>query len=209
MRRCGAVGKLTSAIAIALAVAAAPAAAAVSDTVGKTSLEQRLAPTSATAFDFLGIAPGEPYTVRQDLGSAAANRAQTRTSLVYFGQLSDFQLADEESPARVEVVDPLATPTFPVGAAWRPWEALNPHIDEAMIQQINQFTAASPVADGSGTHRAMDLTIDTGDSADSQQLNETLWVRTLLEGGTLKPNSGVPKATYNHPLCPNLLVPGA
>ena len=55
----------------------------------------------------------------------------------------------------------------------------------------------------------MDFTIDTGDSADSQQLNETLWVRTLLEGGALNPNSGVNKATYSHPLCPNLFVPGA
>ena len=33
----------------------------------------------------------------------------------------------------------------------------------------------------------MDFTIDTGDSADSQQLNETLWVRTLLEGGSAQP----------------------
>ena len=33
----------------------------------------------------------------------------------------------------------------------------------------------------------MDLTINTGDSADSQQLNETEWVRTLLEGGNAQP----------------------
>jgi metallophosphoesterase (TIGR03767 family) len=108
------------------------------------------------------------------------------------------------------VIDPLSTPlNLPFGAAWRPWEALEPQIDEAMIRQVNQFAAASPVADGSGAHSAMDLTINTGDSADSQQLNETLWVRTLLEGGALNPNSGVNKATYSHLLCPNLLVPGA
>ena len=108
------------------------------------------------------------------------------------------------------MIDPLSTPlNLPFGAAWRPWEALEPQIDEAMIRQVNQFSAASPVADGSGAHRAMDFTIDTGDSADSQQLNETLWVRTLLEGGNLNPNSGVNKATYSHPLCPNFFVPGA
>ncbi len=139
-----------------------------------------------------------------------AARTSNRTSIVYFGQLSDFQLADEESPAGVEVIDPLSTPLgLPFEAAWRPWEALEPQASEAMIRQLNQFTAASPVADGSGARRAMDLTIDTGDSADSQQLNETLWVRTLLEGGNLNPNSGVSKATYSHLLCPNLLVPGA
>ncbi|HEX2162889.1 MAG TPA: hypothetical protein VHM02_02965, partial [Thermoanaerobaculia bacterium] len=137
-------------------------------------------------------------------------REAARTSLVYFGQLSDFQLADEESPARVEVVDPLSTPlNLPFGSAWRPWEALNPQIDDAMIRQLNRFTATSPVAAGNGSRRAMDFTINTGDAADSQQLNETLWVRTLLEGGTLDPNSGVNKAGYLHALCPNLLVPGA
>jgi len=194
----------------AIGASAAAAGAAVSDTEGQTSVQQRLVPTGSSPFRFVQTGPGEPYTVRQDLASAGAGRAGARTSLVYFGQLSDFQLADEESPARLEVIDPLSTPlSLPFGAAWRPWEALEPQIDDAMIRQVNKFAGASPVADGSGAHRAMDLTIDTGDSADSQQRNETLWVRTLLEGGSLNPNSGVNKATYSHPLCPNLFVPGA
>jgi metallophosphoesterase (TIGR03767 family) len=196
--------------AAAMAFGAAAAVAAVSDTEGKTTLEQRIVPTGSGAFRFLKLGAGEPYTVRQDLATAGAERATKRTSLVYFGQLSDFQLADEESPARVEVIDPLSTPlNLPFGAAWRPWEALEPQIDEEMIRQVNKFSGASPVAAGNGSHRKMDFTIDTGDSADSQQLNETLWVRTLLEGGSLNPNSGVNKATYSHPLCPNLFVPGA
>lgn len=203
--------RFVGAIAVLAAVAVAPnAVAAVSDTEGKTTLEQRVVPATSGAYDFLELGAGEPYAVRQELGAAQAGRDARRTSLVYFGQLSDFQLADEESPARLEVIDPLSTPlNLPFGAAWRPWEALEPQIDEAMIRQVNKFAGASPVADGSGAHRAMDLTIDTGDSADSQQLNETLWVRTLLEGGNLNPNSGVNKATYSHPLCPNLFVPGA
>jgi metallophosphoesterase (TIGR03767 family) len=198
-------------IAALAAIAVAPNAfAAVSDTVGKSTVEQRIVPAGSGAYRFLGLGAGEPYSVRQDLAAAGAERAAKRTSLVYFGQLSDFQLADEESPARLEVIDPLSTPlNLPFGAAWRPWEALEPQIDEGMIRQVNQFAGASPVADGSGAHRAMDLTIDTGDSADSQQLNETQWVRTLLEGGTLNPNSGVDKAKYSNPLCPNLFVPGA
>ena len=190
---------------VATTVAAAP-----SDTVGQSSVEQRVVPAAPGTFRFLQLGEGEPYTVRQELATAGANRAETRTSLSYFGQLSDFQLADEESPARLEIIDPLSTPlNLPFGAAWRPWEALEPQIDDAMIRQIDQFTTASPVADGGGGHRAMDFTINTGDSADSQQLNETEWVRTLLEGGTLNPNSGVDKKTYSSLLCPNLLVPGA
>jgi metallophosphoesterase (TIGR03767 family) len=198
-------------IAASLAIGIAPAAAAApSDTEGQSTAQQRIVPAAPGAYRFLQLGPGEAYTVRQELGSAGPGRVSARTSLVYFGQLSDFQLADEESPARVEIIDPLSTPlNLPFGSAWRPWEALNPQISDAMIRQLNQFTAASPVADGGGAHRAMDLTINTGDSADSQQLNETQWVRTLLEGGTLNPNSGVSKATYSHLLCPNLLVPGA
>jgi 3',5'-cyclic AMP phosphodiesterase CpdA len=212
MRRRGAVGRLGVAVAVlaAVALSATSAGATVSDTIGQTTLGQRVVPAAPGSFRFLQLGAGEPYTVRQELGTAGASRAANRTSLVYFGQLSDFQLADEESPARLEVIDPLSTPlNLPFGAAWRPWEALEPQIDEAMIRQVNQFAAASPVADGSGARSAMDLTINTGDSADSQQLNETLWVRTLLEGGALNPNSGVNKATYSHLLCPNLLVPGA
>jgi len=203
--------RFVGAIAALAAIAVAPnAVAAVSDTEGKTTLEQRLVPATSGAFDFLQLGPGEPYAVREELGAAQSGRDTRRTSLVYFGQLSDFQLADEESPARLEVIDPLSTPlNLPFGAAWRPWEALEPQIDEAMIRQVNRFAAASPVADGSGARRAMEFTINTGDSADSQQLNETQWVRTLLEGGNLNPNSGVNKATYSHPLCPNLFVPGA
>jgi len=198
------------AVLVAVGAGAAGALAAPSDTEGLATTGQRVVPAAPGAFRFLQLGPGESHSVREELGAAGATRAQTRTSLVYFGQLSDFQLADEESPARVEIIDPLATPLgLPFEAAWRPWEALNPQIDDAMVRQVNQFTAASPIADGSGAHRAMDFTVETGDLADSQQLNETLWVRTLLEGGTLNPNSGVNKATYFHLLCPNLFVPGA
>jgi len=203
------IGVAFAVLAVALTMAAA-GSAAVSDTEGQSTLEQRVVPTGAGAFRFLQLGEGEPYTLRQELASAGANRAETRTSLAYFGQLSDFQLADEESPARLEVIDPLSTPlNLPFGAAWRPWEALEPQIDDAMIRQMDQFTAAAPIADGSGAHRPMDFTIDTGDSADSQQLNETEWVRTLLEGGPLNPNSGVDKSKYSNLLCPNLFVPGA
>jgi metallophosphoesterase (TIGR03767 family) len=201
---------VTFAVLIASLAIPAAAGAAPSDTEAQSTVEQRLVPAAPGSFRFLQLGEGEPYTVRQELAEANPERAETRTSLAYFGQLSDFQLADEESPARLEIIDPLSSPlNLPFGAAWRPWEALEPQIDDAMIRQLDQFTGASPVAGGSGSHRSMDFTIDTGDSADSQQLNETEWVRTLLEGGTLNPNSGVDKKTYSNLLCPKLLVPGA
>jgi metallophosphoesterase (TIGR03767 family) len=125
------------------------------------------------------------------LGQAQAGRETRRRSLTYFAQLSDFQLADEESPARVEAVDGTAS------SAWRPQEALNPFGIDAAIRQINRFTTASPVAQAGGVRAGMDFALTTGDNADNQQYNENVWVRQLLEGGqTISPNSGV-KSSYS------------
>jgi metallophosphoesterase (TIGR03767 family) len=195
----------------AIAVAGSTATGATNP-FGLTTITQRIVPDGAPGFDQLAVAPGEGYVVREDgFGSGQPGRAKRRVSLAYFGQLSDFQLADEESPARVEFVDPAGSP---VEAAFRPWEALQAFIDDAMIRQIDTFAGAAPVAAGDGSRDGMDFTIDTGDSADNQQLNETRWVRTLLEGGTLDPNSGIDPSGYApggapHPLCPPVGVPGA
>ncbi|HEX2128784.1 MAG TPA: hypothetical protein VHF58_06160, partial [Solirubrobacterales bacterium] len=99
------------------------------DTLGHTTVEQRVVPNNEAGFRTLTLGPGEGYVVReQGVGTAQAGRETRRTSLTYFGQLSDFQLADEESPARVEFID-----YGPFSAAWRPWEAMNPQIDDQMV----------------------------------------------------------------------------
>ena len=121
--------------------------------------------------------------------NAQAGRADRRRSLAYVGQLTDFQLADEESPARVEFTD--QEPTGFAASAWRPQEALQPFIIDWSIRQMNLFSGASPVAQSGGDRAAMDFTLITGDQADNMQRNEMLWARGLLEGGTsLDPNSG-------------------
>ncbi len=169
-------------------------------TLGVSTLEQRIVPGGGDGFRTLGTGQGEPYTVRDGkIGTARGGRETRRENLFYFGQLTDFQLADEESPARVEFAD-----TGPFNAAWRPWEAMNPQIDDAMVRQLNAFAAASPNAAGDGSRRAMDLAINTGDNADSQQLNETQWVRTLMEGGAIDPGSGVDPAASDNPVCAGL-----
>jgi metallophosphoesterase (TIGR03767 family) len=194
---------LTAALALVLGVSSLAAA----DPLGQSTTQQRIVPDGASGFAQLGMGPGEPYTVRDGgFGAPQAGRESRRVSIAYFGQLSDFQLADEESPARVEFLDPGGSP---VEAAYRPWEALEPFIDDAMIRQVDAFAGASPVASGDGSRATMSFAIDTGDSADSQQLNEAEWVRTLLEGGTLDPNSGIDPTGYTHSLCPPVGVPGA
>ncbi len=76
--------------------------------------------------------PGWARVVRELVpGQAQAGRESRRASLTYFAQLSDFQLADEESPARVEFSDGLAS------SAWRPMEAFGPHVIDHAIRQIN------------------------------------------------------------------------
>jgi hypothetical protein len=121
---------------------------------------------------------------------ALAGRTERRRSLAYFSQLTDFQLADEESPARVEFADPGAS------SAFRPQEGLDAWAIDYSFRQLNHFTTASPHAQGGGARAAMDLALVTGDQSDNQQYNETLWVRQLIEGGSpLTPNSGI-KSDY-------------
>jgi metallophosphoesterase (TIGR03767 family) len=191
-------GPATATALLALAAATAlTGSASGQDTLGKSTLAQRIVPDSQPGFRNLGLGPGEDYVVREaGVGKAQAGRSQQRRSLLYLGQLSDFQLADEESPSRVEFID-----TGPFGAAWRPWEALEPQIDDAAIRQLNEFAKASPVSDGNDRRAEMDLAINTGDAADSQQLNETQWVRQLMEGGTVNPGSGVNPPVSGDPAC--------
>jgi metallophosphoesterase (TIGR03767 family) len=138
-------------------------------------------------FQFLRLGPGEPYAVRDDLAAPQAGRDARRRSLAYFGQITDFQLADEESPARVEFLD--TDPSGTASSAFRPQEALVPHLVDWAIRQMNLFTT-SPIPQGNGEKASLVNAVMTGDLADNQQLNETGWVKTLLEGGLLDPNSG-------------------
>jgi metallophosphoesterase (TIGR03767 family) len=160
---------------------------------GATTADQTIAGNDrALGYSQLHTAAGRPYVVRQELAPAAAGRAAQRRSLLYIGQLTDFQLADEESPARVEVIDPLANPGTPLSAfnaAWRPQEALAAQVVDQSIRQMNAF-GTSPITGAGNSHATMDFVITTGDSADSQQRNETKWVVRLLEGGSITPNSG-------------------
>lgn len=181
---------------------------ASSDTEGHSTLEQRVVADDGSGFRYLTLdGTGADHVVRgENVGTAHPDRENRRESIAYFGQLSDFQLADEESPARVEFLDAFVADT---SSAFRPWEASEAQIDDAMIRQVNAFAGASPVTDGDGARRGMDFTITTGDSADSQQLNETRWVRDLLEGGAVHPNSGTDPTGYEHPLCDGQDIPRA
>ncbi len=63
-------------------------------------------PTARTILDANGdnrleFGPAEPYAVRTELAPALPGRDARRRTLITFGQLTDTQLVDEESTARV------------------------------------------------------------------------------------------------------------
>ncbi len=189
---------LTAVAAIAaMGVIPADGAAAIPPTTEQSSIDG----DGAAAYSGLTTAAGWPRIVRSELAPAGSMRAKKRRSLTYFAQLSDFQLADEESPKRVEFLDISGTPFT---AAWRPQEALGPFIIDQAVRQVRTFAAASPVQGAANSRARMDLALTTGDNADNAQHNEVSWVVELLEGGTLNPNSGI-----ESPTCPSgLLTPG-
>jgi metallophosphoesterase (TIGR03767 family) len=142
--------------------------------------------------------PGEAFLTREDVAQAQPGREQRRRSLIYFGQVSDFQLSDEESPARVEFLDP--DPSGFARSAWRPQEPLLAQLVDWSIRQLNGLTD-SPVAQGDGKRAHMTNAVLTGDLADNQQRNETEWVLREIDGGRLDPNSGTDQTL--DPLCPS------
>src|SRR4051812_12667022 len=174
-----------AAIVMATAIfSAAPAYAAPTTTVERTIHD-------CDGDNLLEFVRGEPYI---DLAAGpfggggdacSADEAGVRprlpqpASILNFLQLSDFQIADEESPGRVEAVDTTqrAPGLNPVSAAYRPQESLSTQVTEAMVRQARN--TVSPV-----TGARLSLTMLTGDNADSQQLNETRWFIDILDGTT-------------------------
>lgn len=173
-------------------------ARAAADATGASTVDQTIVgPHPSKGFAFLDAGPGRPYVVREDLAQAMPERERRRRSLVYLAQLSDFQISDEESPARVEFLD--SDPSRSAKSAWRPQESLVALQVEYTIRQVNRFLR-SPVTQGDGKRARMLNAVLTGDQADNQQRNETESVVRLLEGGIVDPGSGT--RDLAHPLCP-------
>src|SRR3954463_11797333 len=175
-------GWLTTVAAIAL-LAAAPAYAAPTTTLQRTIRD-------CNGDNLLEFTNGEPYidlapppSGSQDSCTAGASGSgphlPNNASILNFLQLSDFQTVDEESPGRVEAVDTTQrVPGLnPLSAAYRPQESLSTQVVEAMIAQARN--TPPPV-----TGARLDLTMLTGDNADSQQYNETRWFIDMLDGTT-------------------------
>lgn len=182
------------ALALASVLVLVCATFALADPLGRTTLQETIVRQSGTGYVGLAAGPGEKYVTRSaGFGSAHKGRASRRRSLVFFGQLTDPQIADEMSPLRAEFADPAGKP---IESAWRPSDVLLTQVFDQTVRNMNA-NSTSQVRQGNGKRAKLQLAITTGDLADNQQLNETRWFVTDLSGGTIDPFSGKPVSADN------------
>jgi 3',5'-cyclic AMP phosphodiesterase CpdA len=117
--------------------------------------------------------------VRSDIVAGDATRDGERIAGI--AHLTDLHVTDAQSPARFEFVNREAhDPRFrELLTMQRPHETLNPHAIAAMVRAINDIGG-------------LDLVAMTGDGIDNTQHNEMNNMCALLEGGTVRPDSGEP-----------------
>jgi metallophosphoesterase (TIGR03767 family) len=128
----------------------------------------------------LDYATGEPHVVRTELATRPATPGPAPQELLFFAQMTDVHLVDEESPARVELADRYGGS---LSAAYRPQDPLTTHVAETAVRQLRRARSTGG--------RPLDLVMSTGDGIDNTQLNELRWFIDLLDGGkTINPDSG-------------------
>ncbi|MEV6425239.1 TIGR03767 family metallophosphoesterase [Streptomyces sp. NPDC051662] len=148
----------------------------------RTTLDTVAAPRdSAAAFRRLGDGPGWRRVVRETLATPRPGRAQRRTVLSSFVQLTDLHLVDVQHPVRTEYLRSQQL------SGWRPQEALTVPGAVALIEQINALEA------GPVTGAPLSFAVTTGDNTDNNSRAELDWFLTVMSGGRITPNTGDPQ----------------
>ncbi|MFW6693684.1 TIGR03767 family metallophosphoesterase [Streptomyces sp. MAR4 CNX-425] len=147
-----------------------------------TTVRTTAAAVGSGSYRRLAEGAGWPRVVRTELGPAAPRRADRRTPLAAFVQLTDLHIVDVQTPLRSEYFRER------VGDGWRPQEALSVPGAVALIERVNSLTV------GPATGIALGCAVTTGDNTDNNSSLELEWFLTAMSGGRIVPNSGDPTA---------------
>ena len=146
-------------------------------------------PTLRRTYRGLVGGPGEPHLVRTELGgSDGGDLTPKGEPIAVIAHLTDLHVIDAQSPARFEFVNRYwRDPRFrELLTMQRPHEMLSTHAIAAMVRTINQVERA-PLTGAAPRIAAM-----TGDGVDNTQRNELANMLAVLNGGTVRPDSGAP-----------------
>jgi len=168
-------------------------AVALADPAGKSTRDETITYDADAPFADLSRGPGQGSKVRKQLAKPTDGRAKRRKTITFFGQMTDPQIMDEMSPARAELIDRVGRP---FESAWRPQEAWALQNFDQLVRNMND-NRRSAISQRRGKHARMKFVLNTGDMADSSQLNEVRDYIGVLEGGLVDPFSGVPVTPDN------------
>lgn len=141
--------------------------------------------TEATYYSLEG-GPGEPHLLRAELGAPEPGERHAPLPVVSLVHVTDLQLADVQSPGRMEFLERRAGRARwgPLVPMHRPQEAMVAHATDAL------FRAIGALPPGSLTGQAPELVVSTGDAIDNRQGNELAWLLELFSGATVSVGSG-------------------